>query len=321
MKSKKIMKACFFCAVFSIILFVVSVWSGLTSKVSAAPKASFGSELAALHILKSCRFEAKEEYWIAIANVDMVPDEDERDELREEADEEFSEAFELCKDQYNARLDLVDALDEEYYCPEIDPDDFDDPGTNTYWPMVVGTTLTYEGETEDGTETIVVTVTEDTREILGVECTVVRDIVYLDGEAVEDTLDYFAIDNYGNVWYFGENSVEIEDDLIVDTEGSWISGEDSAKPGIVMLADPMIGDTYRQEYLAGEAEDAGTVLSLSESVTVPYGFFEDCLQTADFTPIEPDDLEHKFYAPDVGVIKEFDIESGEEFVLLSVVVE
>ena len=319
MKTKGVIKKELFGGVMAASLLLAGLIGISDAPVLAEKKGNAsGSMAAAFHILKSCRNEAKEEYWIAIANADMLPDADDRAEARDEADEELADALEECGDQYEARLDLVEDLDEAFYDPEIYPADFASPGVNPYWPMVPGTTRTYEGETEDGTETVVVTVTGDTREILGVVCTVVQDVAYLDGDPIEDTLDYFAIDNDGNVWYFGENSVEIEDGMIVDTEGSWISGEDGAKPGIVMLADPMVDDVYRQEYLAGEAEDAGAVLSLTESVTVPYGIFEDCLQTEDFTPVEPDTLEYKFYAPGIGVIKEVDTESGEEVVLISV---
>ena len=81
--------------------------------------------------------------------------------------------------------------------------------------------------------------------------------------------DSLAVDVEGNVWYFGEHTLEYEEGELVGIEGSWEAGEDGALPGIIMKADPQVDDFYRQELLVGEAEDAGGVLSLTESVTVP----------------------------------------------------
>ncbi|MFH0813067.1 MAG: hypothetical protein V2A69_09545, partial [Pseudomonadota bacterium] len=186
-------------------------------------------------------------------------------------------------------------------------------------PLTPGTTRIYEGQTEEGTEVIEVHVTDDIREILGVPCLVVRDTVTVDDELVEDTYDYFAQDKEGNVWYFGENSYTYEDGKIVSVDGSWIAGVDGAKPGIVMEAHPEVSDVYRQEFAPGEAEDLGEVLSLNESVTVPYGSFGSCLMTKDFSPIEPDVEEHKYYAPGVGVVLELNVETGERVELVDVI--
>ena len=231
--------------------------------------------------------------------------------------------MEECRDQYSARLELCDELGPDPYDPEINPADFMDiddmiANPNTYVPLIPGTCRTYEAETEDGTEEIEVCVTDDTREILGVNCVVVRDTVTLDGELVEDTFDYFAQDLVGNVWYFGENSYGYEDDKIVSVEGSWIAGVDGAKPGIIMYANPQIGDLYRQEFLAGEAEDMGEVLALGTTVTVPAGRFENCVMTRDFTPIDPGVDEHKYFAPGVGVVLEVVVETGERVELVDV---
>jgi hypothetical protein len=158
----------------------------------------------------------------------------------------------------------------------------------------------------------VVVVTGDTKDILGVPCVVVRDTVTLDGEVIEDTFDWFAQDADGNVWYFGEDTKEYEDGEVVTTEGSWEAGVDGAEPGIVMEADPQVGDRYRQEFYEGHAEDMATVLSLDETADVPYGSYEDVLMTEDTTPLEPDVLERKFYARGVGVVLEVDVNGGGE---------
>jgi hypothetical protein len=213
--------------------------------------------------------------------------------------------------------------DSSGYNPNIDPNNFVDTIDNTYFTMTPGTTFNYEGETEDGTETIVVYVTSETREVMGVTCVVVWDRVYLDGELIENTYDWFAQDNVGNVWYFGEDSEELEEGEVVSTEGSWEAGVDGALPGIVMPADPIVGQSYRQEYYAGIAEDMGQILALNETVTVPYGTFDDCLQTKDWTPLEPGVIENKYYSAAVGwVVMEEVVLGGDEVVeLISVTTE
>jgi hypothetical protein len=160
-------------------------------------------------------------------------------------------------------------------------------------------------------------VTRQTKEILGISATVVRDTVLLDGELLEDTFDWFAQDKYGNVWYLGEETAEYEDGHVVSTEGSWEAGVNGALPGFLMLADPMPGDIYRQEYLKDEATDMAGVLSMSESVSVPFGDFEHVLKTADYNPLGGQ-LENKFYARGVGTIMEDPLDGSDLTELLSV---
>jgi hypothetical protein len=210
----------------------------------------------------------------------------------------------------------------ETYNPIINPADFVAEIDNPYFPLKPGTTFIYQGETEDGTERNEVAVTDKTKNILGVTCTVVWDKVWLEGELIEATYDWYAQDKGGNVWYFGEDSKEYENGKVVSAKGSWEAGVDSAKPGIIMKANPQIGNSYRQEYYKGEAEDMAEVLSLNESVSVPYGSFENCLKTKDWTPLEPDVVEHKYYAPGVGVVLEVMVEGGNEQVeLIDIITE
>ncbi|MFN0150094.1 MAG: hypothetical protein ACKVU1_05180 [bacterium] len=176
--------------------------------------------------------------------------------------------------------------------------------TNAYFPLVPGTTFEYEAETDEGTETIAVEVLSATRVVSGVTATIVRDRVYLDGELIEDTFDWFAQDAAGNVWYLGEDSKEIENDEVVSTEGSWEWGVDDALPGIIMWADPAahIGETYRQEFYEGEAEDFGKVVAVNEAVTVPQGSFAGCVKIEEWSGLEPGVFEHKYYSPLVGKV-------------------
>jgi hypothetical protein len=209
----------------------------------------------------------------------------------------------------------------ERYTVDIVPADFTAVVDNPYYPLTPGTRYIYEGETEEGLERIEIEVLAETKEVMGVTTTVVRDTAYLNGEVIEDTFDWFAQDRTGNVWYFGEDTKEYEDGEVVSTTGSWEAGVDGALPGIVMYANPAehIGETYRQEYYEGEAEDMGQLLSATERVNIPFGSFENVVQTLDTTPLEPDMREHKFYAPGVGLIQEVNLESGEMVALVEMV--
>jgi hypothetical protein len=193
------------------------------------------------------------------------------------------------------------------YNPTIDPANFVAAVSNPYLPLVPGTSFHYRTEDED----IMVTITHDTKVILGVTCTVVHDVATEDGEITEDTFDWYAQDKDGNVWYFGEDTKAYNDGQ-VSTEGSWEAGVDRAKPGIIMKADPHVGDSYRQEYAPGVAEDRGEVLSLDESVTVAAGSFEHCLKTKDYTDLEPATAENKFYCPNVGEVLAVSTEGDRE---------
>ena len=153
---------------------------------------------------------------------------------------------------------------------------------------------------------------------MGIPATVVRDRAYSKGKLIEDTFDWYAQDRQGNVWYLGEDTTEFENGKPVSTAGSWQAGVDGGLPGIVMLADPQVGDVYRNEYYVGQAEDLTKVLEIGGSITVPAGSFSNTLVTEDWTPLEPDQLEHKTYAPGVGVVAEGPIDDATESKLVDV---
>jgi hypothetical protein len=198
------------------------------------------------------------------------------------------------------------------YQPAFEPGGFVQGIDNPYLPFQPGTTLIYQGVSNGERERVEVTTTDETKEILGITATVVRDQVFVAGELAEDTFDWYAQDRAGNVWYLGEDTKEYENGKVVTTAGSWEAGVDGAQPGVVMLGDPRPGDTYRQEYYRGEAEDVGSVVALDESVTVPQGAFNEVLVTEDWTPLDPKLLENKFYARGVGVVFERLVKGGEE---------
>jgi hypothetical protein len=184
------------------------------------------------------------------------------------------------------------------YAPHINPAQFTTKIENEYLPLKPGTTFVYEG----GTERDEMTVTHSTKMVMGVECVVVDDRAWEEGKLIEKTYDWFAQDKEGSVWYFGEDTKEYKNGKVTSTKGSWEAGVDGAKPGIIMQAEPKVGQTYRQEYYPGEAEDMAKVQSLDESVTVPYGSFDHVLETREWTPLEPSYDEHKYYARGVGQV-------------------
>ncbi len=258
---------------------------------------------------KACKSEALDDYWIAVGICSNLAADDVRAPCLGEAKASFKETSK-------------DALGGGRYDPVIEPRNFLSPAAtaanpNPYLPLVPGTSRVYKG----AGELVTVTVTDQTKSVLGVTATVVRDVVVTDpgGALIEDTFDYFAQDVDGNVWYLGELSQGFEDGQLASLEGSWRAGVEGAKPGIVMQAMPTVGDPYRQEFDLGNAEDAAEVISTTASESVPGASCNgDCVVTRDFTPIEPDVEENKYYARGVGMILEIDLDDGARLELISV---
>lgn len=197
---------------------------------------------------------------------------------------------------------------------DFDPDNFaGDPIDNPFFPLEPGTTFIYRGESEGAPTRDVMTVTSDTKEILGVATTVVYHLSYEDGVLIEETFDWFAQDKDGNVWYFGEDTKELDEDgNVISTEGSWEAGVDGAEAGIIMLADPKKGDKYAQENAPDIAEDMAQVIGFEDNVCVQYGCFDNVLVTKEWSPLERGVVEYKYYAEGVGFIYGEMIKGGEE---------
>jgi len=184
--------------------------------------------------------------------------------------------------------------------------------------MTPGTTFIYYGSKDGLPELNTVHITDETRIILdetriilGVPCLVVHDTVIVGGQLAEFTIDWYRQDGPGNVWYCREFATDFENGHIIGHGGSWMGGVIGAQEGIVMEAHPHVGDTYRQEYLPGVAEDMARVLSLTESVCVPYGCFQgNVLMTEEWSPLEPGVVKHKWYAPGVGNVKTVMVQGG-----------
>ena len=205
------------------------------------------------------------------------------------------------------------------YRPEIDPANFVDTIDNRYFPLVPGTAFHYRGVQEDGKtpQTDDMIVTDRTKEIMGVTSTVVRDIVSSRGRQIERTLDWYAQDRHGNVWYMGEDTRELEHGRFVKADDSWEGGVDGAQPGIIMPGDPQPGDAYRQEYYPRYALDQARVLGSGGPVTVPYGSYHDTLLTVETAPkLDPGVAERKYYVAGVGDVKEHTVSGNHEQIRL-----
>jgi hypothetical protein len=184
----------------------------------------------------------------------------------------------------------------------FNPGDFVKVIDNPYFPLKPGEVFIYSGMTDEGSEVLQIIVSHQKKTILGVECMIVNETVTADGILTEVSMNWYAQDKAGNVWYFGEDSKEYENGEVVSTEGSWEAGVNGAEQGIMMEAHPRVGDIYYQEIAPGVAMDMAQVLSKEKQVTVPYREFDHCLFTKESTPLEPDVVEYKYYARGVGFI-------------------
>lgn len=281
---------------------------------------------------RACRAEARDDLYVAKA-VCLQVEEGERAGCLAVAREEHREARALCREQREAREAACAELGEQRYDPDFDPARFDaDPRSpsapNPWFPLAVGAQWQYAGEDE----TVLVEVTGETRLVDGVRCLVVRDRVEAAEGVVEDTDDWFALGRDGSVAYCGEISQNFEttagDDPpvpeLVDVEGSWKAGRDGALAGTQFLAVPAPGAVYRQEWAPGDAEDLARVLAtgwrfgadpaldafVPEALATLLCGGGDCVVTGEWTPLEPDAFERKYYAPGIGLFLEVTPEDG-----------
>ncbi|MGH3375676.1 MAG: hypothetical protein ACRDP6_13135 [Actinoallomurus sp.] len=197
--------------------------------------------------------------------------------------------------------------------PTIRPADFIAKVDNPWFPLTPGTTLTYKG-VKDGKPTVdKVVVTDRTTVVDGVPSVALRDNLYEGGNLEERTTDWYAQDRQGNVWYFGEETAELDPKgHVTSTEGSWQAGKDGAQPGIFMPAHPTVGQTGRQEYLNGHAEDHFQILRFDAAVQVPAVSSDKALLTKEWTPIEPSVIDHKYYVRGIGTVLEQSVTGPKE---------
>jgi hypothetical protein len=198
--------------------------------------------------------------------------------------------------------------------PPFNPANFSNPLTidNPLFPLVPNTTFVYKEDTPDGCELDRMSVTNQTQTIDGIMTRVVHDIVYVASscnsrnfQKSEDTLDYYARDDSGNVWYMGEDTSDCVNNRCSPAEGSWRAGVDGAKPGIIMWANPQKNLSYYQEYYPGHAEDQAVITAVGVPVIMqrPDAYrrsYVNCVETKESTRLEPGQIEYQDYCPNVG---------------------
>jgi hypothetical protein len=194
--------------------------------------------------------------------------------------------------------------------------DFSARINNPQWPMSVGSRWVYR-VTDMATGKIerqVISVTNRTKLIAdGIRARVVRDIVTDHGKPVEVTDDWYAQDKKGNVWYFGEHTTSYKNGKPSSDNGSWQAGVRGAMPGIALPAKAAVGLAYREEYSKGVAEDQSRILALNTQVQVRAGHYTHVVLAVDYSPIEPDVAELKFYAKGSGqAVLAIDISGGND---------
>jgi hypothetical protein len=203
------------------------------------------------------------------------------------------------------------------YEPHLDPKDFSLVIDNPYYPLPVGRTWVYKGIRDGQTQTDTVRVTSRTKVVAeGITARVVSDVATHGSTLLERTADYFAQDKQGNVWYLGENTTAYLPNGHKDHSGSWEAGVHDAEPGIIMLADPEIPDSYRQEYLKGQAEDTAWIINRGGSITVPFGTVHRVLTSLEFARIEPHVVDRKIYGPGIGIVSETALTGPQEIAVL-----
>lgn len=278
---------------------------------------------------RACFADRKDDFLVHTADCTYVTSRDDERECRHEAREEREEKGEECRDVYEARLEICELVGEARFDVEFDPGDFVDPddiggavAPNPYWPLTAGHTHVIIA---DG-EVTVVTATDEVRDVGGLPCRVVRDLVFEESEdlgeteyeAVEVTQDWYAQHTNGDVVYCGENTYEIEDGLIDNTDGSFANGSDRARAGFLVRAFPSAGESDRQEMASDEAEDFVRYESTAASPSVAEGGENMafpcngmCLQTFELNPHDPGQAEYKYYLPMTGFVLATKLEDGE----------
>jgi len=296
---------------------------------TAAAQDAFGCSQSARLLRYACAHDLRDSFFTATAQCldNIIVD----NACLEAAATEADEGGEECGEVLEARLNLCESLGDAAHEPafgELFAPSFVDPTQigvtvqpNPYFPLVAGNRWVFEG---DG-ERVVVLVKNETKLIDGVTCVVVNDVVTEDGILVEDTDDWFAQDTDGNVWYCGEIARDYElfegdnpqTPELIEIGGSWKAGREGAEPGILLPAIPVMGDVIRQEVLYGDAEDVIEILSLTATEAAPGGSCTgNCLQTRDFTPLDGEANENKYYAPGIGLIVEIDLNTGDRVELM-----
>lgn len=274
----------------------------------------------------ACYAESDDDYFVGLAKCMNESEQPDRRECRADVRRDHRETNDECEEKLEARHDVCEAIGKKPYDPEFEPENFEADLTdlttpNPYFPMVVG----HHWLLSDGEETIDIEVLNEIKLVDEINCFVVRDTVSIDGDLVEDTDDWFAHALDGAIWYCGEESKDYEffdGDVprlpeLVSIDGSFKVERDGARAGVSFPAIPAVGDTYRQEFLLGEAEDVAEIVRTNYSfgndpeldALVPADLAnllcnDDCVVVLEYSPLEPGEYGLKYYARGIGFFLE-----------------
>jgi hypothetical protein len=174
-------------------------------------------------------------------------------------------------------------------------------GRNDYFVLEPRFRLVLEG----GSERLVITALDQTKEVAGVTTRVVEEREWKDGELIEVSRNFFAFcPTTRDVFYFGEEVDDVKDGRVVGHAGAWLAGTNGARAGLIMPGDPRVGMKYYQEIAPDVAMDRAEILSLDETFETPAGVFSDSLKTQEGTPLNTNEKEFKTYAPGIGLVQD-----------------
>jgi hypothetical protein len=265
----------------------------------------------------AARSGAESRFWMDVAQAVNEPGGGLAARLRE-AWRARHDALDQALAQHRARLSVCAELGHGSYAPALAAGSFSADVVAELFPLPVGRTFVYEGDTAAGRVRVETEVADRVREIGGVPCRTVLTREHLDGVLTEQTIEWFSQDAAGSVWYLGEITQEFADGLPVAMDGSWRAGREGAFAGIQVPAAPAIGDAWRMEFLLGAAEDVARVVAVEQGVKVPAGAFEHCVAVQEWSPLDVRELVLKYYAPNVGMVLEVDQVTGERLELLEI---
>ena len=200
----------------------------------------------------------------------------------------------------------------------LHPSDFVRRIDNPWFPLKPGSKWHYRGVDSDGRFIDNMRVTQRTKKIEGVRVTVVHDVVRRHGKPREITNDFYAQDHHVNIWYFGENTRELNSHgHVTSRAGSFRAGRNGARPGVLIPGHPTVGQKARQEFYKGHAEDHFKVLDVNARVSTPFVSSNHAVRTREWTPLEPKVLDNKWYVHGVGDVKEKTVKGPKEILHLA----
>jgi hypothetical protein len=179
----------------------------------------------------------------------------------------------------------------------VDRKDLGPSSSNPHFPLTPGLRI----HLTDGSETVVVSVLDETKVVDGVQTRVVEEHETEDGELVEISRNYFAVDRKtGDVYYFGEDVDIYEDGKVVSHDGAWLAGANGAKLGLILPGKAVVGDKYYLENAPGAVERV-EIVEVDAKLETPLRGFEGLVRLQEYDVLDGG-VSHKWYARGIGMV-------------------